>query len=81
MSENNQETIEKIKKALEKVRPSLQMDGGDVQFVNWNEATGIVEVSLLGMCTHCPMSQITLKQGIEAEVKAEVPEVIEVKAV
>ena len=81
MSQENQETIEKIKKALDKVRPSLQMDGGDVQFVNWNEATGIVEVSLLGMCTHCPMSQVTLKQGIEVEVQKEVPEVKEVRAV
>lgn len=77
----SQETIEKIKKALDKVRPSLQMDGGDVQFVNWNEATGIVEVSLLGMCTHCPMSQVTLKQGIEVEVQKEAPEVKEVRAV
>jgi len=80
-NEKNQETIEKIKSALEKVRPSLQMDGGDVHFVNWNENTGIVEVSLLGMCTHCPMSQVTLKQGIEVEIKKEVPEVVEVRAV
>lgn len=72
---------EKIKKALEKVRPSLQADGGDVQFVGFDEKTGIAQVSLLGMCTHCPMSQITLKQGIEVEVMKLVPEVKEVVGV
>lgn len=69
---------EKIKKALEKVRPSLQADGGDVEFVAWDEKTGTVEVRLKGMCVGCPMSQITLKQGIEAEIKEQVPEVKEV---
>lgn len=74
-------TEDKIKKALETVRPSLQADGGDVAFVSWNEKTGIAEVTLQGMCSHCPMGQITLKQGIEVEVKKEAPEVKEVKAV
>ncbi len=69
---------EKIKKALEKIRPALQADGGDVKFVDWNEKTGIVKVRLSGMCAGCPMSQITLKQGIEAEIKKDVPEVKEV---
>ena len=72
---------EKIKKVLEKVRPGLQADGGDVQFINWDEKNGIVEVSLVGMCAHCPMAQMTLKQGIEVEIKNEVPEVKEVRAV
>jgi len=67
-----------IKKALEKVRPSLQADGGDVQFVDWDEKKGIVKVQLMGMCVGCPMAQITLKQGIEEEIKKEVPEVKEV---
>ncbi len=80
-TENNQEVIERIKKALEIVRPGMQMDGGDVQFVNWNEKTGILEVALMGMCVTCPMSRITLKQGIEVEVQKLVPEVIEVRAV
>ena len=69
---------EKIKKVLDKVRPSLQADGGDVQFAGWDEKTGIVQVQLLGMCSGCPMSQITLKQGIEVEIKKEIPEVKEV---
>lgn len=71
----------KIEKALDKIRPTLQADGGDVKFVEFNEKTGVVSVQLVGMCAHCPMSQITLKQGIEEEVKKEVPEVKEVVSV
>lgn len=73
---NNLES--KIKKAIEKIRPSLQADGGDIKFISWYPETGIVQVSLVGMCAHCPMSQMTLKQGIEAEIKKAVPEVKEV---
>lgn len=69
---------EKINQALDKIRPALQMDGGDVNFVSWDEKSGIVKVSLTGMCSHCPMSQITLKEGIEAEIKKAIPEVKEV---
>jgi len=72
---------EKIKKALEKIRPSLQADGGDVHFAGFDAKKGIVKVELSGMCAHCPMSQITLKQGIEAELKKEIPEVKEVISV
>ncbi len=72
---------EKIKKALDKVRPSMQADGGDVEFIKWDEKNGQVQVRLMGMCVGCPMAQITLKQGIEAEVKKAVPEVKEVAAV
>jgi len=71
----------KIEKILDKIRPSLQADGGDVEFVSFDEKTGIVKVRLVGMCAHCPMSQITLKQGIEEEIKKEAPEVKEVIAV
>jgi len=74
-------TEEKIKKAIEKIRPMLQGDGGDVQFVNWDEKTGTVDVTLIGMCSHCPMAHITLSQGIEAEIKQDVPEVKKVRAV
>jgi len=73
---NNLES--KIKKAIEKVRPSLQADGGDIEFVGWYPETGIVQVQLVGMCAHCPMAQMTLKQGIEVEIKKVVPEVKEV---
>ena len=69
---------DKIKKAIEKVRPSLQADGGDIEFVGWYPETGIVQVQLVGMCAHCPMAQMTLKQGIEVELKKQVPEIKEV---
>lgn len=69
---------QKIKQALNKIRPSLQADGGDVRFVSFDGKSGILKVELTGMCAHCPMAQTTLKQGIEAEVKKEVPEVKEV---
>ncbi|MCK4540486.1 NifU family protein [Candidatus Parcubacteria bacterium] len=71
----------KIKKALNKVRPGMQADGGDVEFIKWDEKQGQVQVRLAGMCVGCPMSQITLKEGIEAEIKKVVPEVKEVVAV
>lgn len=63
------------------IRPSLQMDGGDVSFVNFDETTGILKVRLEGHCAHCPMSNITLKQGIEVEIKNQLPEVKSVEAV
>lgn len=72
---------DKIKKSLEKVRPALQADGGDVHFVSFDEKAGELKVELMGTCAHCPMSQITLKQGIEAEIKKAVPQVKKVVAV
>jgi Fe-S cluster biogenesis protein NfuA len=62
-----------IQKALEKVRPSLQADGGDVEFVSFEDGT--VSLKLVGHCGNCPMSQMTLKMGIETFLKKEIPEV------
>ena len=70
---------EKIEKALADIRPSLQSDGGDVELVDVEN--GIVKVRLSGACGGCPMSQMTLKQGIEAYIKKEVPEILSVEAV
>jgi Fe-S cluster biogenesis protein NfuA len=64
---------DKIKKSLDTIRPSLQADGGDIEFIDFNKKTGVVKVSLIGHCAHCPMSQITLKEGVEAILKKEVP--------
>lgn len=72
---------EKIEAILEMIRPSLQMDGGDVSYVKFDEKTGILQVRLEGHCAHCPMSNITLKQGIEVEIKNHIPEVKSVEAV
>ena len=71
---------EKIESALEKVRPSLQADGGDVQLVEVDE-NGVVKVKLMGACGGCPMSQMTLKMGIEKILKQNVPEVSSVESV
>ncbi len=70
---------EKVEKALEKIRPSLMADGGDVELVDVEG--GVVKLKLTGACGGCPMSQLTLKMGIERILKKEVPEVKEVVAV
>lgn len=70
---------DRIEKALEKVRPMLQRDGGSVDLVEVDGS--VVKVRLTGACRGCPMSQMTLKAGIERIIKQEVPEVSEVVAV
>ena len=72
---------EKVEDALNKVRPSLQADGGDVELVDVDDAEGVVKVRLQGACAGCPMSQMTLKMGIEKILKQNVPEVSRVESV
>jgi Fe-S cluster biogenesis protein NfuA len=72
---------EKVKEVIEDLRKYLQMDGGDVELVDVDEATGEVKVKLTGACGGCPMAMITLSQGIEARLKEKVPEVKKVTAV
>ena len=71
---------EKVQAALEQVRPNLQRDGGDVELVGVTE-DGIVKVRLTDRCHGCPMSQMTLKMGIERFLKMNVPEVKTVESV
>ena len=71
---------EKVQKAIERIRPSLQADGGDVELVDVSDE-GIVKVKLLGACGGCPMSQMTLKMGIEKHLKKEVPQIKEVVSI
>jgi Fe-S cluster biogenesis protein NfuA len=71
---------EKVQAALDQVRPNLQRDGGDVELVDVTE-DGIVKVRLTGRCHGCPMSQMTLKMGIERFLKMNVPEVKTVESV
>ena len=71
---------EQVEKTLEKIRPSLQADGGNVELVDVSE-DGIVKVKLTGACRGCPMSQLTLKMGIEKALKQAIPEVKEVQSV
>lgn len=72
---------DKIKQELNEIRPHLQMDGGDVEFVDFDEANGILKLRLQGACVGCPMSQMTLQEGIGRTIKAKIPEVKEVIAV
>jgi Fe-S cluster biogenesis protein NfuA len=71
---------EKVENALEKVRPSLQADGGDVKLIDVGD-DGVVKLSLQGACAGCPMSQMTLKMGIEKILKQNIPEVTSVESV
>ena len=71
---------EKVKAALEHVRPTLQADGGDVEFVSVSE-DGVVSVKLTGACGSCPMAEMTLKMGVEGYLKKEIPEVSSVVGV
>jgi len=71
---------DKVKAALDNVRPSLQADGGDVEFVSLAD-DGTVSVKLTGACGSCPMSQMTLKMGIENYLKKEIPQVSSVVGV
>jgi len=68
-----------VQQALEEIRPMLQADGGDVELVEVTE-DGIVRVRLQGACKGCPMSQMTLKNGIERLLKERVPGVTEVES-
>lgn len=71
---------EEVQKAIDQVRPGLQADGGDVELVDVSD-DGVVKVRLTGACRGCPMSQMTLKMGIEKVIKSQVPAVKEVIAV
>jgi Fe-S cluster biogenesis protein NfuA len=72
--------IEKVQAVLDQVRPMLQRDGGDVELIEVT-ADNIVKVKLQGACGSCPMSTMTLKMGIEAAIKEQIPEIVEVQQV
>ncbi len=75
-----QKMRDKVQTALNKIRPTLQNDGGDVVLVDVTE-DGVVKVQLTGACNGCPMSQVTVKEGIEKFLKGEVPGVKQVESV
>ncbi len=70
---------EQVQSVIDKIRPSLQADGGDVELVEIDGGT--VKVRLQGACAGCPMSQMTLKNGIERLLKQELPDVTSVESV
>ena len=71
---------EKVKAVLETLRPYLQMDGGDLEFVDLTDDK-VVKIKLKGACAGCPGAMYTLKMGIERKMKEEIPEVVSVEAV
>jgi Fe-S cluster biogenesis protein NfuA len=68
-----------VEKALDKIRPALRADGGDIELID--VVDGVVKVKLTGACGGCPMSQMTLKMGVEKVLKQQVPEVKSVETV
>lgn len=71
---------ERVQAALDLIRPALQADGGDVELVEVGD-DGVVKVKLVGACRGCPMSQLTLANGVERVLKEQVPEVVRVEPV
>lgn len=71
---------DRVEQALENIRPALQQDGGDLELIDVSD-DGTVKIKLTGACGSCPMSQMTLKMGIEQRLRKEVPEVELVEAV
>lgn len=70
---------EQVKAVIEEIRPALQADGGDIEFVELDGT--VVKVRLQGACSGCPHAAITLKQGVEVRMKEAIPEISEVVAV
>ena len=80
MDKKYYDTVDKIKLELEKIRPKLIADGGNIEFINYKD--GILKIRFLGECAHCELYHITLKFAIEKNIKEKIPEVnkvIEVK--
>jgi Fe-S cluster biogenesis protein NfuA len=71
---------EKIEQVLESIRPALRSDGGDVELIDYDEEDGVVQLRLMGACGSCPVSMLTLKQGIERRIIMAVPEVRAINA-
>ena len=69
---------ERVAKVIDRIRPAVQMDGGDIELVD--VVDGIVKLRLVGSCSGCPSSTMTLKMGIERAIRAEVPEIVGVEA-
>ena len=81
MQKQEKNIEERIKKALADIRPFLKEDGGDVEFAGYDEQAGILYVRMLGSCSDCPFSIMTLRAGIERYVKSEIDEIFRVEQV
>ena len=78
--ENKEKTLFKIEQAIDELRPFMHADGGDIEFIELTDA-GVTKVRLLGSCSDCSMSHMTLKAGLEEALKAAAPEVLKVEAI
>jgi len=76
----NADLIPKVQDVIEKVRPYLQADGGDIRFIELTN-DNIVKVELQGVCSSCPYSRMTLKNGVEEAIKRSFPEIVAVEEV
>ncbi len=72
---------QEVEKALDEIRPALQRDGGDIELLDVDDKEGVVKVRLVGACAGCPMSAMTLRNGVERILKERVPQVTKVDAV
>ena len=80
-AESNGNVTKRVQDVIEKIRPMLQGDGGDIELVAMDESTGVVQVRLQGACKGCPHAAMTLKMGVERHLREHVSEVTEVVAV
>ena len=80
MDQNREEITRKIENVIAQIRPYLQQDGGDIEFIEYTN-DNIVNVKLLGACGSCPYSTMTLKNGVESAMKKAIPEVKSVEAI
>ncbi len=76
----NPELIKKVEEVIDQIRPYLQADGGNIRFVELTD-DNVVKVELLGACGSCPMSQMTLKNGVEQAMKKAIPEIKSVESI
>lgn len=80
MEQNKEEITKKVQNVIAQIRPYLQQDGGDIEFIEYTDEN-VVNVRLLGACGSCPYSTMTLKNGVETAMKKAIPEVKSVEAV
>ena len=80
MDQNREEITKKVENVIAQIRPYLQQDGGDIEFIEYTD-DNIVNVKLLGACGSCPYSTMTLKNGVESAMKKAIPEVKSVEAI
>jgi len=73
--------LDKLNKILDRVRPALERDGGNLELINFDEKNGLVEITFQGACAHCSLADVTLKHLIEAEIRAQMPEIKEVRSI